>query len=116
MAINWVEIWLVVALNAALLAGFLAGTAWYVKRRVFPKLKAEAGEWAGGAIGRFWQTLTEKAADDEGNPSTSPVFNLGGFKIDPQMIQMGMQVYEWAKNVGLIKGGTAGEVVNPFLK
>ncbi len=120
MAVNWLEIGLIVALNAAILAAFLTGTALYVKKRVFPKLKGQAGEWAGAAIGRFWQTLKEKAEeDDEGGGSTSSggQFNLAGFKIDPQMIQMGMQLYEWAKKVGLIKGdGAGGEIANPFLK
>ncbi len=115
MAINYPEIALIVALNAAILAAI----GLYVRYRVFPVLKAEAGNWAGAAIGRFWQTLSEKATEDEGGTlsgsSPSGALELGGFKIDANTVKTVMELVKVAQSFGFLKGGTGG-TANPFLK
>ncbi len=59
----------------------------------------------------------EKEGGDHSSASSGGAFNLGGFKIDPQLIELaikyGPQLLELAKQFGLIKGGGGG--TNPFL-
>ncbi len=116
MVINWPEIGIVVALNGVFLLGLLVLGFRYVRKRLFP----QAEQWMGGAIGRFMQNLADQAAEEEGGSSSgSPAgaLELGGFKIDPQLIKLaveyGPQLLELAKQFGLIKGGGGGS--NPFL-
>jgi len=72
--------------------------------------------WIGGAIGNFMTNLANQAAEEGASPSpnsASPgTLSLGGFKIDPGMIQMiveyGPQLMKLAQQFGFMKGGTGG--------
>ncbi len=114
MVINWPEI----GLQTAIILAILAVVGAYVRYWQLPKLEAGVAQWVGAAIGRFMQNLANQAAEEEGSTSVgAQALNLGGFKIDPQLIELaikyGPQLIELAKSFGLIKGGGGG--TNPFL-
>ena len=98
----------------------------YLMYRVVPKLKAQAGEWAGAAIGRFWLKLTEEAQNDSGGgaPSGTGELSLGGFKIDVGTIRELvsvlpeiMKAVQFAKSLGFLGwSGGAGGGEHPFIK
>ncbi len=104
MVVNWPEIGLIVALNAAILAG-IGVLALRFLRKYVPM-------WAGGAIGRFWQELMQKAADDDSGDSPTGILKLGGFQIDVGTVRAFMeiapQLIELGRNFGLIKGDSGG--------
>ncbi len=112
-----VLLWYEYALIAAIFAGVLALTASFGVS--FFRVRVQ--KWIGGAIGNFMTNLANQAAEEEGGSSSSTssggALELGGFKIDPQLIELaikyGPQLIELAKSVGLIKGGGGG--TNPFL-
>ncbi len=102
MVVDWLSIGIQTGLMAAVLAGFL------LTFRVF------AENWIKMAFVRWMKSLSE-TAEEEGFGASSPVsgvLDLGGFKIDPQLIQLaveyGPKLMELAKQFGLIKGGTGG--------
>ncbi len=113
MVVNWLEI----GLQTAFMLIILLGVALYVKYRGGPKLKAQAGEWAGAAIGRFWETLMKKSeAEGGGGTAGTGKVKLGGFEIDvgtiKELVSIVPQLMQVASMLGLVKGG-GGE--NPFL-
>ncbi len=134
MVLNYLEMGQIAAMFAAILALFalvvyLEGKNWFARKEAALRveageqlvvLKAEAGNWAGAAIGRFWQTLSEKAAEDVDGSSSGPAtgaINLGGFKIDADTIKSIMELVKVAQSFGFLKGlGGTGETANPFLK
>lgn len=119
MALIWWEIGVIVALNAAILAGTLL---MFVKFGA-PKLLSRAEVWMGGAIGRFMQSLSEQAAEEEGSEGSSAsspgAISLGGFKIDigtiKELMKIAPQLIQLAQTFGLVKGGGGGGA-NPFLQ
>ncbi len=117
MALIWWEIALLVALNAAVLAGFglVVVKGWLPGKE--KELLSKGEVWMGGAIGRFMANLSEKAAEEEGSEGSSSAgeLNVGGFKITPDLINSIAQLAQIAQQFGLIKGGTGGGT-NPFLK
>ena len=123
MVINWPEIGIQTAIIVLLLAALLI----YARRYALPKLKAQAGEWAGAAIGRFWQKLMEDAKKDSEEAGEGGValaggggaFKIGGFEITPALLKQGMDLLQFAQQMGWIKpgaGGGSGGGSNPFLK
>ncbi len=113
-----VLLWYEYALIAAIFATTLTLTVWIA----FSLSRVRVQKWIGGAIGNFMTNLANQAAEEEGSlptgdSSSSGALNLGGFKIDPALIEMaikyGPQLIELAKSFGLIKGGGGGS--NPFL-
>ena len=122
MVVNWPEIGLI----TAILGGYLAAVGIYVRYRVAPRLKSQAGEWAGAAIGRFWQKLMEDAKKDseevgEGGVAVAGgggAFKIGGFEITPALLKQGMDLLQFAQQMGRIKPGAGGSGggSNPFLK
>ncbi len=107
MALIWYEY----AFIAAIFAGIMSLTV--LASVSFFRLRVQ--KWIGGAIGNFMLNLSNQAAEEEGvSPGGSPTgtLNLGGFKIDPQLIQLaveyGPQLLDLAKQFGLIKSGTGG--------
>ncbi len=108
MPLNILDLALIGGMFAAILTVFAAGLFGYVHGKV--------QKWIGASIGRFMQNLAKQAAEEEGAGSSpgSGVLNLGGLKIDPQLIQLAVQygpkLLELAKQFGLLKGGgeTAG--------
>ncbi len=114
MVINWLEIGIIVALNTVFLLGLLVLGFRHVRKRLFP----QAEQWMGGAIGRFMQNLAKQAVEEEGGSSSggkSGALELGGFKIDANLIQSIGSLMELAKKFGFIKGGGSGAGENPFL-
>lgn len=120
MVVNWLEI----GVQTAIFAGLLAMAGAYLRYRVAPKLKAQAGEWAGAAIGRFWLKLTEEAQNDTegGAPSGTGELSLGGFKVDVGTIRELvsvlpdiMKAVQFAKSLGFLGGASAGGE-HPFIK
>lgn len=113
MAINWVEI----AIQTALFGGMLGLVGLYVRLRMAPRLLSQAEVWMGGAIGRFMSGLAQQAEEEGGGGggslSGSGGFNIGGMKIDANLIQSIAELVKVAQQFGLIKGGGGGE--NPFL-
>ncbi len=116
MPLIWWETALIVALNAAILAGILT---LFVKVGA-PRLLSRAEVWMGGAIGRFMANLAQQAAEEEGTGSSpgSGTLKLGGFQIDIRAIKELMpivpQLLQLAQMFGIAKGGGGG--TNPFLK
>ncbi len=117
MALIWWEIGLIVALNAAI----LAGTLLMFLRFGAPKLLSRAEVWMGGAIGRFMQNLSQ-AAEEEGMEGSSPgtgSLKLGGFQIDigtiKELMKLAPQLIQLAQTFGLVSGSGGGGA-NPFLK
>lgn len=122
MALNYLEM----AQVAAIFASILALWSLILYRKVkewLPKKEAELlskGEiWMGGAIGRFMQSLSDRATEEEGGSSSgvSPAgaLELGGFKIDASLIQSIGGLLKLAQQFGFLKGGTGGGGENPFL-
>lgn len=76
----------------------------------------------GGAIGRFMQSLTNQAAEEEGGEgqgisSPTGTLNLGGFKIDAGTIRSLTELLRVVQSLGFLKGkGEGGGGENPFLK
>ncbi len=116
-----------IVIQTVLILAILGGVGLYVRYKVFPELK----NYAEMAPVRFWKTLTEKAAEDEGAsgsgaPGASPgTLNLGGFSIDVQSVKaivtMLPQIAEFLKTIQsfgfLTGGGSSGSgTPNPFLK
>ncbi len=106
MALLWWEIGLIVAFNTAILAGIGLIAVRFLRKYV--------PMWAGGAIGRFWTTLSEKAGEEGGAPGSS-VIELGGLKVDPAAIQQIVAIIpqivqgiEMIQSLGFLKGGGGG--------
>jgi len=113
LAVNYPEI----ALQTAIIVMLLLGVAMYAKYRLVPKLRAEAGVWAGNAIGRFWQTLSEKAEGEGGSPGEpGKPLKILGMEITPELLQTVMGLIQWAQQMGFLKAGPASGGENPFLK
>ena len=120
MPINWLEI----GVQTAILVGLLAVIGWYARYRVAPRLRTQAGEWAGAAIGRFWVKLMEDAKKDAEEAGEGGVavgggggaFKIGGFEITPALLKQGMDLLQFAQQMGWIKPGGSGGGKNPFLK
>lgn len=101
----WWEFGLIAAIFAGILLSFSA--------LMFGFLRLRVQGWIGGAIGNFMTNLAKQAAEEGASPSpnsASPgTLNLGGFKIDPAMIQTiaeyGPQLLRLAQQFGLMKGG-----------
>ncbi len=120
MAVDWLEIGFIVALNGVFLLGLVVLAFGYVRKKyavMKPQLLSEMEIWMGGAIGRFMQKLSEEAEKEgsEGSSSSSGAISLGGFKITPDLINSIAQLAQLAQQFGLIKGGGGGGT-NPFLK
>ncbi len=105
MAVNWLEIGLVVTLNGVLLLGLLVLGGRFLRKSV--------PMWAGGAIGRFWQKLMEESDKEgtEGGGTTGRV-KLGGFEMDvgtiKELMKIAPQLIQLAQSFGLVKGGGGG--------
>ncbi len=108
MALIWYEYGFIAAIFAGILAvGIYGGQSYY---------RVKVQKWIGGAIGSFMMNLSKQAAEEGGDSSLpgnpSGALSLGGFKIDPQLIQLaveyGPKLMELAKQFGLIKGGGGG--------
>ncbi len=118
MVVNWPEI----AVQTAIIVALVAMVAVYVRYRSVPKLRTQAGEWAGAAIGRFWQKLMEDAKKDAeengggGGGGGGGAFKIAGFEITPGLLKQGMELLKFAQGMGWIKPGGAGGGENPFLK
>ncbi len=115
MVVNWLEI----GIQTAILVLILSLVALYVGKRILPKLRTDAAQWVGAAIGRFMQNLREQAeAEGEGGPADGGGgFKIAGFEITPDLLRTGMQLLKFAQEMGLIKGGAGGvSAENPFLK
>lgn len=112
MGLIWWEYVLIAAIFASILTLFSAG--------VFGFMRVRVQKWIGGAIGNFMTNLANQAAEEgagNSSPGSSPgTLELGGFKIDPQMLgqlaqlatQYGPQLVSLAQQFGLMKGGTGG--------
>ncbi len=108
-----VLLWYEYALIAAIFATTLTLTVW----SAFLLSRVRVQKWIGGAIGNFMTNLAKQAEKEGGEVSGggSPgTFKLAGFEVTPEMIQLGMQLAEWAKKMGFLKGGGGGGS-NPFL-
>ncbi len=120
MALNYLEMGQVAAIFASTLALWSLIVYLEVKRWL-PKKEAEIlskGEiWMGGAIGRFMQSLSQQAAEEEGSTSVEAhALNLGGFKIDASTIQSIASILKVVQDLGFLKGVGGGGGSNPFLK
>ena len=115
MVVNWPEI----VVQTALIVLLFLLVALYAKLVVVPKLKHHAGEWAGAAIGRFWQKLMEDAEKDNqetGSGGGGGSFKIAGMEITPALLKQGMELLQWAQQMGWIKSSGGGGGENPFLK
>ena len=107
MALNWVEIALIVALNAVIYVAVMS----IMLRLAAPRLLSRAEQWMGGTIGRFMANLSAQATAEEGGLEGAEGgggLNLGGIKIDANLIQSIGGILDLLKNFGLIKGGGGG--------
>ncbi len=104
MTVDFLAIGIQTGLMVAILAGFLL---------VF---RVRGMKWIEMAFVRWMKKLSATAEEEgtgvPGTATSSGTLNLGGFKIDPQLIQLaveyGPKLMELAKQFGLIKGGTGG--------
>ncbi len=99
------------------MAAIFAGTLLLFAAGMFGFLRFRVQSWIGGAIGNFMTNLKRQSEEEGGGVSGggSPgTFKLAGFEVTPEMIQLGMQLAEWAKKMGFLKGGGGGGT-NPFL-
>ncbi len=109
MSLTAVDLALIGGLTAAILAIFAGILLVWVKKQ-----KTHAEKWIGGAIGRFFQRISNEVTEEGGAAAAqgTGILNLGGFKIDPGLIKLaveyGPQLLDLAKQFGLIKGGTGG--------
>ena len=114
MAINWLEI----GVQTAILVLMLAAVAVYARVRAVPRLKADAAQWMGAAIGRFMMKLAEQAEDEEGGggSATGGMIELGGFKVDVKTVQAILGIVKTLQSMGFLKaeGGEIGGE-NPFV-
>ncbi len=108
MALLWWEYGVIAAIFAGILLSILALGFSFARVRV--------QKWIGGAIGNFMTNLANQAAEEGANPSSassSPgTLNLGGFKIDPAILQAAVEygpaLLKLAQQFGLMKGGGGG--------
>ncbi len=104
-----VLLWYEYVLIAAIFAATLTLTVWIA----FSLSRVRVQKWIGGAIGNFMTNLANQAEKEgvEGGAASGPL-SLGGFKIDPALIQLaveyGPKLLELAKQLGLVKGGGGG--------
>ncbi len=109
MALNYLDLALIGGIMAAVLSVFGGILSVWVKKK-----QIHAEQWIGGAIGRFFQRISNEAAEEGGSDQTSGGLSLGGFKIDPGLIKLaveyGPQLLDLAKQFGLVKGGAGGYI------
>ncbi len=115
MVVNWLEI----GIQTAIIVALLAVVGAYARYRVVPRLRTQAGEWAGAAIGRFWQKLMEDAQKESegggGEGAPAGALNIGGFKIDAGTLRSIAEILKVVQSMGFLKGmGGGGE--HPLLK
>ncbi len=109
------------AIDLALIAATFAGILSLAVGMTFLLARSRVQMWIGGAIGRFMQSLSNQAAEEEGagspgvSSASSPgvgVLKLGGFSVDVRTIKELLpilpQLMEAAKMFGLLKGGAGG--------
>ncbi len=107
MAVNWPEI----ALIWGFMLAILGLSALFVRYRLAPRLKAEAAQWVGGAIGRFMQNLADDAreeGEEDGGGGSGGGISLGGFKIDATLIRSIVELVKTLQALGILKGGSGG--------
>ncbi len=114
MAVNWLEIGILMALFVALLASIGV----YVRLKLIPNVLSKAEVWMGGAIGRFMANLARQADEEglggEGGEGAGSL-KFMGFTINDETIRTFGKIIELAQQFGFLKGsGGGGE--NPFLR
>lgn len=89
MAVNWLEIGLLVGFQVLIVLTLMTIT-W---KWVLPRLLSRGEQWMGGAIGRFMQSLAEEAGDEAGpEGGGGGSLSLGGFKIDVRTLKELMEI------------------------
>ena len=105
MTIDWLQIGIQTGLISGLLVGFLT------------VIRLRMNKWVSLGFANMMKKLNQAAEAENGPISSSPgsTLNLGGFKIDPNMVQSIMQLVKMAQSMGFLKGtgGSGGGFTPP---
>ena len=101
--------WLQIVIQTGLMAGLLVAFSLVLRTRMV--------KWVSVGFARMMKKLNQAAEDEGGSSTSSPgsTLNLGGFKIDPNMVQSIMQLVKMAQSMGFLKGtgGSGGGFTPP---